>query len=450
MNENAGKKVLLLTVGAGSAEKLEETIITPFKKSFESGEWDRIILFPSKATEATALLLAERFPQFPIEIRALRKEGQEEDADACFQQFDGAISEIVAQGYPPSDITADITRGTKAMSAALLMAAMVHQAGHVRYISAERRDSATGMTTPGAERICDVVPAQILLKLKVNQAFDYLRAGNYRAVENLFPGAPKKLYPGHFKEEIRFLAWAALFWGAWDRFDYKTASDLGRRDSLPAAAPASIEPFLPSGEQIELLQKLSGTAPPKSADNPGFCRALCADLLANAARRFREGQNEEVLVRLYRVLELMGQLRLFTHGIDAGAASLANDAVRAWWESSDDRPKPDSEGTLKLGRLQAARLLEFVENRAGVPEKQRIAAKLADLKQWLGDWGPEMRNTSVLIHGFKARSRKREQELEKVLDKVRQFYFDEQEGNQKLFAAAQFPFLTQSGPAAAI
>ena len=435
-----GRKVLVLTVGKGTVDQLEGTVVTPFRRSFEQGEWASIVLLPSRETEENARLLEQRFPQFPLRVRALRERNQEEDTDACFRHFDEVLAGLLKDGFRLEDITADVTRGTKAMTAALAMAAMAHGVGCIRYITGERDER--GMVRPGTEQVVDVAPEQALRRQRVNQAREYLRAGDYRAVERAFPGAPARMYEGFLREEIRWLGWAAQFWGAWDRFDYKEAAKLGRRNELPKEAPSVAHEFLPDEAQLGVLKELSGEAPPKAKDNAAYCRALAADLLANAARRLREGQNEEVLVRLYRVLELMGQMRLFAHEIDSGKVNPADGRVRAWLDGlkEEERPRPNREGMLELGREKAAALLYFLESQAGGARELNVAEKLRDLK-WLGEWGPAMRNTSVLIHGYRARTREREGELRELLRKMEDFFQEEAEGNAALLEACRFGFL---------
>lgn len=433
------KNVLLLTVGTGTADRLKETVIDPFRKSFEKGEWSRVVLFPSKETESNAFLLKEQFSQFQIEVRALRKPRDEEDVDACFAHFDAEISRLLEQGYAPEQITVDITRGTKAMSAALLMAAMVHQVAIVRYIGATEREK-NGMAKPGCEVPTDIHPERIFLRLKTRLAHEYLRAGNYRAVEQLFRGAPQITYPGHQKEEIQWLAWAAQFWGAWDRFDYKTTKELSQQHNLPSRRPAWVENFMPDEAQLELLEILSGKAAPEAKDNPKFCRALCADILANARRRLAEGHNEEVLVRLYRVWELIGQTRLFVHGIDTANVDCSNPLVAGWLARNPDMAAASRRETLQLAREKAAQLLAFLEEQQQNADGQRIANRLTALDA-PGQFGPVMRNKSLLVHGFKSRTRGKEQELENALREAEDFFCEEHRNNRKWLEAARFRFL---------
>jgi CRISPR-associated protein (TIGR02710 family) len=431
-------KVLVLTVGEGTVEKLEETVVTPFRKSFEQGEWEQIVLLPSKKTEANARLLEERFPQFPLLVRALRKEKDEDNTDACFRHFDEVLERLLADGWRREDITADVTRGTKAMTAALAMTAMAHRVGCIRYITGERDER--GMVKPGTEHIIDVPPQRALQRQDVNLAGGYMRAGNYRAVEALFPGAPARMYEGHLKEEIRWLGWAAKFWGAWDRFDYKEAARLARMDGMPREAPAAVREFLPSEPQQQVLSVLAGAAPPEAGDNVGYCRTLAADLIANAERRLREGQNEEVLVRLYRVLELLGQMRLFAHGIDSASVDPDDSRVQAWLSACNPELRKNRDGRYELARKEAACLLLHIETCWGEGPGLELARKLAQL-DWLGEWGPTMRNTSLLIHGFRARSRGRERELAQLMTKLTELYCNEGEGDRALLDACRFQFL---------
>ncbi|MGQ9634954.1 MAG: TIGR02710 family CRISPR-associated CARF protein [Bryobacteraceae bacterium] len=432
-------KALILTVGQGAVDDLEGTLISPFRKSFEAGEWQRILLLPSKETEANAGLLEQRFSQFPLKVCALQNPGDEDDTDACFRHFDEVIQRLLSEGFEADDCTADVTRGTKAMTAGLAMAAMAHRLGCIRYISGKREG---GIVTPGSEIPKDVRPAHALRRLDVHRAIDFLKAGNYRAVEALFPGGADVVYGGHLKEEVRFLAWAAKFWGAWDRFDYISAQGYlnKRKNNLPTSTPELAQPFLPSEEQARALRSLAGKAAPDADDDAAYCRALAADLLANAERRLAEGQNEEVLVRLYRVLELMAQLRLFEHGIDTESVDLNHPRVAQWVEEEKVPLQPNSRGRCPLAREKAAELLLYLESRAGDETGIAIAKKLKNFK-WLGDWGPKMRNRSVLIHGFRARSRGRDRELRDVMEKIRRFFFQEHPENQQCYDHCQFGFL---------
>ncbi len=140
-----------------------------------------------------------------------------------------------------------------------------------------------------------------------------------------------------------------------------------------------------------------------------------------------EGQNEEVLVRLYRLLELLGQMRLFAHGIDSGSVDPDDSRVKAWLSACNAELRKNRDGRYELARREAASLLLDIETRCGEGPELELARKLASL-EWLGEWGPTMRNTSVLIHGFRARSRGRDRELKQLMEKLTELYCGEAEG----------------------
>ena len=65
---NNGKKALVLTVGTGNIDDIERTLLAPMFKSVEDGEWDRIVLLPSRTTEEFAQTLQERIANPAVEI----------------------------------------------------------------------------------------------------------------------------------------------------------------------------------------------------------------------------------------------------------------------------------------------------------------------------------------------------------------------------------------------
>src|SRR5207248_2982365 len=79
--------------------------------------------------------LREQVRDVPIEIRPLPNVGDEDDPDACFAHFNVILEEVRAGGVPADDIIVDFTRGTKVMSAALVLAAVRQEVPRLRYIS---------------------------------------------------------------------------------------------------------------------------------------------------------------------------------------------------------------------------------------------------------------------------------------------------------------------------
>ena len=429
--------VLLLTVGTGTRDKLTETILEPFRKSLEEAKARRNILLPSQETEPVARRIQESFPDFPTEIRPLPNPGDENNADRCFEHFDAVLSAVLAAGTDPSAVIADITRGTKAMSAALLMAAAIRGVRHVRYLLAERRNE-SGYAEPGFEKAHDIEPSFMFLRQNLNLAMATLRAGHFRAVEHLlsphFPGQSRPSTP--VEVEITMLDWAAKFWGAWDRFDYKRASNL--LGVLPQGVPDHLPTLLPSEDQRRLVSLLAQALPKAMGERVKYCRALASDLLANAERRLEEGHFEEVLVRIYRLLELITRYRLFSHGIDSEDVNDRNPAVTEWL-ASKMQTRGASRRVGSLGRVEAAQLLLFVEQKQPVSRRTKIAEKLARTDQLLGVRDNELRNGSILIHGLSASSAPIAGRIPQILAEARRFFYEEHDGNERLHLTARFP-----------
>lgn len=433
--------VLLLTVGTGTRDRPVETILEPFRKSLEAAQAERNILLPSQETVAVARMIQDRLPQFHMEIHPLPAAGDENNADRCFAHYDAVLAALLAAGADPNTIVADITRGTKAMSAALLMAAAARGVRRVRYLVGEQRDQ-SGMAVAGTENVSDIEPAFIFFRQTLSRAQDLLRAGDFRAVERLLaPLLPGQARPrGKFQNEAAVLQWAACFWGAWDRFDYPQARRLLLK--APSENEALVSEWVPSLEQKNLLARLAAPLPVPLGERVKHCRALAADLLANAERRLEEGRHEEVLVRVSRIVELMTTYRLYSHGIDAEKIKRDDPTVQEWLRSSANSRASGPHPSRALGRKNATELLLFLEKKKHPTSRGvGIAEKLADTKSWLGENDAGLRNASILIHGLSSTAAGIAEKMPGILGKLRDFFHEEHEKNRDLHLAARFPFL---------
>lgn len=195
-------RALLLTVGTGDMARLEESLFAPLRKSIEQGEWERVVLLPSLVTERYAADLQARCGGRRVDVQPLPAAGLEDDADACFAHFDQAITALREQGYPATDIVADFTRGTKAMSAALVLAAIRHDLTTLRYITGPR-DDRHSMVKAGMERIFEISPSVATARKRLDAALQFTSHGNFAGALGLL-------------EEDGVVAWpAGLAEAAW-------------------------------------------------------------------------------------------------------------------------------------------------------------------------------------------------------------------------------------------
>ncbi len=384
-------KVLVLTVGTGNMEKLETSLLAPLAKSIRDGEWKEAVLLPSTMTAGFAESLTERFPGLPIRIETLPKPGLENDADACFGHFDEVLGGLLKKGYKANSLVADFTRGTKAMSAALVLAAVRRGVSRMRYIWGER--DSRGMVRAGTERIAQLRTELATARRRLDTASDLLNNGDFAAVLKLTPGPDDSFsapIPDPMRGEAAALRRHAVFFAAWDRLDYaeaaRRAGALRGEDRL--------------GDAAEWARRLSDA--PARNDHAGMAewlRRLVADLIANGERRVAHGQNEDALVRAYRILELVGQARLFDHGLDSADLDRERQAVKSVGEKARKTGShPFSEapgGKMQASRFQVGRILRHCND--------PLADRLENFENEPA-LKPKLRNISILVHGFAARA----------------------------------------------
>ena len=441
MRTNDGKKALVLTVGTGNIDDIEQTLLVPMLKSVEDGEWARIVLLPSRTTEEFAQTLQERIANSAVEISALPALGQENNADACFGHFDSVLDRLIGDGFEAGDIVVDFTRGTKAMSAALVLAAIGRDIPVLRYIHSERRDE-RGMVIPSTEKIGQIKTNLATERRRLEQAERLMGHGDFGAVIELLPdldGPFVGLFSQQFRLQAEALCSAAKIYAAWDRLDYKAAvEELSRRGTTAKKAGG----FALTKEMKKWLNKLGQT--PEQSDHRAMAahlRALVSDLLANADRRLRDQHFEDALIRAYRVLELIGQIRLFARGYNSAALPPKDEVIEKFQEelakkgehSFGVNRRGPHKGTLTAPRELAARLLKRLND--------PLASRLLDFDNRHSESQTRRRNDSILIHGFTATAPAEEGRLREVLaDLERLLKEDDPKAGERLTIARSLDF----------
>lgn len=390
----SSRRALLLTVGTGDLERPEQSLLAPLRKSIVTGEWSRVVLLPSHVTEQLAAQLKAQVGGDWLEIRPLPAAGQENNADACFAHFNQVIAWLREGGFAATAIVVDFTRGTKAMSAALVLAAIRHDLPTLRYITGER--DGRGMVIAGTEQIFETSPAIATAQKTLDLALSLSFRGNFAGALALLPvdDAAAAGWPAELGRLALALRPALEFYAAWDRLDYGSAANIRFREDAPVADWRSL---WPTAAMVVWVADLAALV--AAADHQAMAarlRRLACDLLANGERRIRDHHFEDAVLRAYRVLELIGQFRLFNRGLNSACLPADHPAVQqlstklAKKRSSAFGVRPD--GRLTAAREQAARLLKQLDD--------PLAADLLSM-----DNDPTIpkisgRNSSVLIHGF--------------------------------------------------
>ena len=89
-----------------------------------------------------------------------------EDLDNTFSICEQTLRSLFSSGFTPSDITVDITSGTKIMSAAIASVAILYKLYSITYVGGVRGEA--GIVIQGSEKPKEIKPMQILYRHELN------------------------------------------------------------------------------------------------------------------------------------------------------------------------------------------------------------------------------------------------------------------------------------------
>jgi len=318
-----------------------------------------------------------------------------EDLSHCYEKALECF-DWVEQNLPGCAKMADVTGGTKAMTAALAIA-VVARGGSFSYVGGERRDRrGLGTVETGTERLRESVNPWELFAVeeqrKIARSFNSFQyAAAQQAVEAILP---------RMRDPDRALLEpvgdAAKGYLEWDRFNHSAAvkhlKDADRKltERLRTAPGRAHQQFAAFHQQLSRtlanLDALRGATRDFKKMDP----LIAADLLANAQRRMEEARYDDATARLYRALELLGQCAFEKRfGASTGDAPL---------ERLPERLRPEYERKYRSeeGKLELPLYATFgALKEAGVEIGRRFSEDLEAVKKVLSG-----RNNSILAHGF--------------------------------------------------
>jgi hypothetical protein len=305
----------------------------------------------------------------------------------------------------------------------------------VRYVEGDRDPANPGVVLPGSERVRDIHADVAVHHRTIDDAHLLMLNGDFGAASLLLQSLSHDA-------TVQALVRVAGFYSAWDRFDYRSADEMHVRSEVPARW----EQYVPSEEVRRWVHQLAQPFPDRA--DPGYSsqmaarlRLLIVDLLANGERRVRQHQFEDAILRAYRVLEMLGQARLFDHGLDSARLPSNHEVIRLF--QTDLRKKGSAgfrvnfDGTLNAGRELVARLLKRLDDPLA-PKLLKVAAS--------GALRITSRNLSVLIHGYEAVGPGDQRLLDALYDELREILREDRTDFDEKLEVAQT--LDVSGSAA--
>lgn len=294
------KKAMIMSLG-GSPE--------PLKKSVAQHQPDVVIFFASHDSVLKAgdvLQDAVIRPKTETEITENPNSLYE-----CYKAAKRCVERASRFDMPEQDIIIDYTGGTKVMSAALLLATAGRAFGF-NYVGGDvRSKEGLGVVQNGHEQMYeDMNPWAVFAEEERRQIVTLFNARRYTAVIQILDLCTRHLPAqiGAFFQFVRPLANGFLFW---EQFRHKEALDCLKKGATLAddylkhyadVRYARLREELQNHIDYlaDLLKKTNGMQT--------FNMILINELINNARRRMDDKRFDDAAARIYRALELYGQI----------------------------------------------------------------------------------------------------------------------------------------------
>ncbi len=395
MHESAGLcargvKGLLLTVGGTAA---------PLVHSLARVQPEAVVFVCSEETQATVVAVkqaaaADRSPQQTPRHKTLIVDDPANLID-CHRRVSEGLDWLRGElGLHRDEIRIDFTGGTKAMSAAAVLAA-APDGYRFLYVSGTARDkNGVGVVVSGEEDLrLPENPWTVLEEPEIRRLLEMAALGQWSAAEEsvrrLIDRSTERGRPV-FETLRRVLQGLA----AWDRYEHAAAwkswNDGQAPTSLANLATAGGYSLLTGfAKKCQPLAQQLGplvNSPERIGTGPD---GMVLDMLGNGDRQALRGHYDEAALRYYRAVELCVERRLrILHQTDNGEVreDQVPSPLREELLDREGKPAP----VWKLGQFNSAKLLAALGDGAGTRLLARLVAKKLDC---------QARNDNWLIHG---------------------------------------------------
>ena len=367
---------LIATVG-GTAD--------PIVVSIDQSRPEFVLFVVSEGSRETAELVAEASE---LEPRPLWDYCEISDPQNFVTSYDeisqGTEHWLGRRGLGPGEVTADITGGTKVMSAAFALAG-VERFQEFTYVGGgERNKSGLGVVRNGTEYVVSSLnpwDTHAVRSLeRANKLLDEYHAG---LAGKELRSAAKTCSPEFRERLLQFAALVEKFDEA-DRFQFAGFPTYLKGDRYRELAAE-----FPKLERLGEHWTAVGADLSDAYRTPG--RPTLLELLANARRRAKQARYDDGVVRLYRAVELYGQ-QLVKQAFGAELGRLHIESIQEHQRDSfHSQFRPCLRGDrYELGAARLYQSLSFSGDR-NLRGKERIYNSLGDRLA--------NRNDSLLAHG---------------------------------------------------
>ena len=367
--------------------------VAPVIKSLEQYKPESIIFLVShdSAVEASKILDSlEWKPEKQFEIV-----DDPNQLIECYRKASNCMMRAEKSGFDPDHILIDYTGGTKVMSSSLLMAG-AGKPYRFSYVGGSRRSkNGLGVVQSGYERLYNEAnPWIAFAEEERRQVATLFNRGRFFAVTEMADELLEKQLPYEILKYFKFVRLVAFGLLRWDQFEHAKAKDLIKKGLVQLGEYLSVYPSEPLGhfhdQLIEAVDRLESiiekTNSLKVADV-----VLISDLLNNARRKMADKRNDDAAARIYRALELYGQI-CFNEKYGCGNSQVRPEMIPESLRTEFSRKYKDrNTGKLKLPLQATFQLLKESGHPAGI----RFFKHIKKIKNIQSN-----RNMSILAHGL--------------------------------------------------
>ncbi|MFT6130110.1 MAG: CRISPR-associated protein (TIGR02710 family) [Neolewinella sp.] len=360
-------KISILTVGTG------RDVEKGLAHSISAANPDHIYLLCSEASKETCEKIIQEANK-DREAYTVHSIDEINDVERLYKSYSEYVEQIFAQHVDNAFYVIDFTSGTKAMSAAIVAVAIEKNISTISYVYGERGEG--GRVISGSERVHTLQPNSIHAARTIKQAKQFFNIYQYEAAVALLAS----LSDYHKGEQGRALIKLAKAYNARDKFDFEKAKAFFSEveDSIGLVSTSIVK------KSLKTVKLLASEEAPFKLKGPELIR----ELWFNAERRAEHGNYDDATARLYRLLELIGQVSFYRHFGYKTSDVPVNDKLPEHLKPSNPKQKE-----IKLGLRQ---VFEYLADE-GVQEGKMWAENWSDIEKIIGN-----RNHSILAHGLDA------------------------------------------------
>lgn len=401
------KGVLIISVGGSS-----EPVVASIREHLPA----LVLFFASGETVEVIGPIRDRLGELGVAVRDQKVLVDDpQDLTHCYERALRCAELALAGGRSPGEVLVDFTGGTKAMTAALVLATIGRGFGFSYVGGTARTKEGRGVVETGAETIIRRGDPFLLFAVEERKRLaGFFRTYQFRAALAVVEALLARPLSGQDRLAFQMARDLAQGYELWERFEYQQAREVLGRCAKTWAIAVKANPSIRYAGVLPMLEANVRWLDGLARCTEGFKRdrydaALIPDLLANADRRAQEGSYDDAIVRLYRALELGAQAAIQRRlGCGTERVPLATIPEPVWAEFRA-RYREAEPGFLALPLEGAYRLLAAL----GEPEGTGFETRQEEFRKV-----QHARNHSWLAHGMTPGSERAYRDLRALVCKI--------------------------------